>query len=320
MRCTDIDSSEVMAVKRYLAPIGWSFGMLILILDGKTAMEGAAEGLTLCLKTLIPSLFPFFVLSMMLTGALSGGGLLLTGILGGYPVGAGNAARAYRAGQLSRDEAERMLVLCNCAGPSFIFGVVGQVLADLQAAFTLWGIYLLSIAVLWLLFPKRGHIPGCCRPFKLQQALFESLRAMAGVCGWVVLFRVALAMLERWLLWLLPKWAKLFVCGMLELSNGCLSLAAAAPGLRFVLAAGFISFGGICVFLQTASVAEGLSLRYYFPGKIFQSVLCMLLASLLAPGAVHPAVQTMLAAISVFFGYALRKSEKRSGNPTAVIV
>ena len=128
MHGADIDSSEVMAVKRYLASAGWAFAMLVLILDGQTAMAGAAEGLALCMKTLIPSLFPFFLLSAMLTSSLSGGGLLLTGLLGGYPLGAANAARAYRARQLDRAEAERMAVLCNCAGPSFLFGVVGPVL------------------------------------------------------------------------------------------------------------------------------------------------------------------------------------------------
>lgn len=320
MRGWDIHSSEVMAVKRYLAPLGWALAMLVLILDGRTAMAGASAGLELCIRTLIPNLFPFFVLSFMLTSSLSGGALLVTGILGGYPVGAGNVTRAYRAGQLSRDEAERMAVLCNCAGPSFLFGVVGPVLGDLQAAFMLWGIYLLSIAALWLLFPKSDRIRGFSRPVKLQQALSESIRAMAGVCGWVILFRVALAILDRWILWLLPDWGRLCIYGLLELSNGCLSLTAAEPGLRFILTAGFISFGGICVYLQTVSVTDGLSLRYYFPGKLFQTMFCVLLASLLSPGTVQPVVQILLTVLTAVFGWILRKNEKRSGNPAPVIV
>ena len=34
-------------------------GMLVLILDAKTALAGAKEGIQLCLYTVIPSLFPF---------------------------------------------------------------------------------------------------------------------------------------------------------------------------------------------------------------------------------------------------------------------
>lgn len=307
-------------MKRYLAPLGWAMGMLVLILDGKTAMAGAAAGLELCLKTLIPSLFPFFVLSMMLTGSLSGGGLLLTGVLGGYPVGAANAARLHRAGQLSRQEAERMAVLCNCAGPSFLFGVAGPVLGAPGAAVVLWGIYLLSVTVLWLLFPKSGRTPGVTQPIRLQQALTGSIRAMAGVCGWVVLFRVLIAILDRWILWILPDWGRICILGFMELSIGCLSLTEFQAGLRFVLTAGFVGFGGICVFLQTASVAQGLSLRYYFPGKLFQGALCILLASFLTPGALTPWVQFLLAVLAAFMVVILRKSEKRSGNPALVIV
>lgn len=307
-------------MKRYVAPLGWALGMLVLILDGKTAIAGAAEGLALCIGTLIPSLFPFFVLSAMLTGSLSGGGLLLAGILGGYPVGAGNVARAYRAGQISKDDAQRMAVLCNCAGPSFLFGVLGPVLGGIQDSFLLWGVYLCSVLLLWFLFSKNKKTKLNHSPVRLQQALWSSLRAMAGVCGWVLLFRVLLAVLDRWVLWLLPDWGQVVVYGILELSNGCLALTALEPGLRFVLAAGMLGFGGFCVMLQTASVTEGLSLGLYFPGKLFQGAVCMLLSSILRPGVLALPVQAILLSVSVFLGSFLRKSEKRCRNPVPVIV
>ena len=48
-----------------------AIGMMMLILDSKTALQGAANGIELCFRTLIPSLYPFFVLSILLTSALS---------------------------------------------------------------------------------------------------------------------------------------------------------------------------------------------------------------------------------------------------------
>lgn len=307
-------------MKRYVVPALWAMGMLVLILDGQTAVSGASEGLTLCIRTLIPSLFPFFVLSAMLTDSLSGGGLLLAGILGGYPVGAANAARAYRAGKLDKEEARRMVVLCNCAGPSFLFGVLGPVLGSVRDSALLWGVYLLGVLSLWMLFPKSAarEMPRC--PIRLQQAVWASIRAMAGVCGWVILFRVVLAVLDRWVLWLLPDWGRVLIFGILELSNGCLALARLEPGLRFVMAAGMLGFGGLCVMLQTASVTEGISLGLHFPGKIFQGTVCMLLASLLRPGVLPVPVQAALLAMSVCLGFFLRKSEKRCRNPASVIV
>ena len=83
--------------------IASALGMLVLILDAKTALSGAAAGVELCIRTVIPSLFPFFFLSVMLTATLVGralpplrwlGRLLrlpegaeciyITGLLGGY--------------------------------------------------------------------------------------------------------------------------------------------------------------------------------------------------------------------------------------------
>lgn len=316
----DIDSSEVMDLKRYATALGWALGMLVLILDGRTAMAGATQGLQLCMTTLIPSLFPFFVLSAMLTSRLADGGLLLAGVLGGYPLGAGNAARAFRSGYLGKAEAERLAVLSNCAGPSFLFGVLGPVLGGPGRALALWGVYLLSIPVLGMVLPRGGGCRGKSRPLTVQQALTASIRAMAGVCGWVILFRVMLAILDRWVLWLLPDWGRTAVYGLLELSNGCIALDGMAPGPAFVLAAGFLAFGGVCVFLQTASVAPCLSLKLYFPGKCFQAAVSMLLASLVMPGTVGTEAQAAMAGAAALFGFLLRKSEKRYGNCPPVIV
>ena len=44
-----------------LACTAAALGMLVLILDSKTALAGAREGIDLCIRTVIPSLFPFFL-------------------------------------------------------------------------------------------------------------------------------------------------------------------------------------------------------------------------------------------------------------------
>ena len=61
-----------MERRKYLYGIGAAAGMLVLILDGKTALAGARSGIALCLMTVIPTLFPFIVLSVLLSGALLG--------------------------------------------------------------------------------------------------------------------------------------------------------------------------------------------------------------------------------------------------------
>ena len=115
-------------MKRFWTSFLCGIGMIILILDTKTAIAGAYDGISLCIRSVIPSLFPFFVLSGILTGALTGirgrilapigrfcgmprgsESILLTGLLGGYPIGAKSVAESYRNGQIDKNDAKRML-------------------------------------------------------------------------------------------------------------------------------------------------------------------------------------------------------------------
>ena len=44
--------------------------MLVIILDTRTAILSAQSGLQLCIKTVIPSLYPFFILSGIINSSL----------------------------------------------------------------------------------------------------------------------------------------------------------------------------------------------------------------------------------------------------------
>lgn len=275
--------------------------MLALILDSKTALVGASEGVMLCLMTVIPSLFPFFVLSVLLTSSLMGttlaflrplgilcalpkGGesLLAASFLGGYPAGAQAVAESYRAGQLPKQEAERLLAFCNQAGPAFLFGMMSAMFPRPWMTWALWGIQVFSAVLVAQIFPGDRTLTLPSHPGKgasLSAALWSALRAMAAVCGWVVIFRVLLAFCGRWFLWLLPVDVQTALTGLLELSNGCIALGAVTNiRTRFCIAAGILACGGLCVSMQTLSVTTGLSHRRYFQGKALQTVFALALA------------------------------------------
>lgn len=290
-----------MKRNRMSAGIGAAIGMLLLILDSKTVLEGARSGIDLCLKTVIPSLFPFFVLSVLLNGAFSGRefpvlrpigklfgiptgaeSILLSGFLGGYPVGAQSVQRACQTGALSGTEGARILSFCNNAGPAFLFGMAAALFPRAWMAWALWGIQILSAWLVSQVFPTKNRTSVHLKAEEttsLPGAVNISVRVMAGVCGWVVLFRVILTFLNRWIFWLLPATAQVVIAGVLELSNGCCSLISIDNiGLRFLLCGGMLSFGGLCVGMQTFSVAPGLDKKLYFPGKLLQTLFSLLLS------------------------------------------
>ena len=180
------------------------------------------EGLRLSVSVLIPSLFPFFICvnltsALGLTGVLarvfapvmrrmfhvSGAGCtaVLCGAAGGYPSGAQCVAALYREGQLSRAEAEYLLLFCNNAGPAFLFGAVGTVLGiGMTGCLLLWGIHLLSALVIGLVNrPKEA--PNAALPpvqrANASGAVVEAVRSAGQAVLQITMFVAAFSVLAR---------------------------------------------------------------------------------------------------------------------------
>ena len=292
-------------LRHYISIILPACGMMMLILDSQTAMHGAAQGIVLCINSVVPSLFPFFVLSILLTNrVLNSHGqakwesntkqksqqpaktLFIAGLLGGYPTGAQAVMEAFRNGSLPEKNAHRLLGFCSNAGPAFIFGITGRLFSACYIPWLLWLIHILSALIVSVMIPVQtesltGHKHGA--QITLQQAFNKSLYTISSVCGWIILFRVLIAFIDRWFLWLFPIAARPLIFGTLELTNGIILLQEVdSEALRFIYCSILISFGGCCVGMQTASVTRELGTGWYFPGKIMQSTISGILSLLAA--------------------------------------
>lgn len=313
--------------KSVLVGVGAALSMMVLILDSKTAITGAYEGIILCLVTVIPSLFPFLILSGAVTASLSGRknillkplgwlcripagseALLLTGLIGGYPVGAQCVSEAYRNGHLSKTEADRMLGFCNNAGPAFIFGLTGTLFQSRLIPWLLWLIHIASALAVGAVLP--GSDP---RKFSEERnitvnrttSIAQSVRTMGVICGWIVIFRVLIAFCQRWFLWLFPAEIAVLFQGILELSNGCVALTAVREeSIRFILCSTMLAFGGVCVWMQTTSVTAGLSTAWYIPGKLLQAGISCGISSALSL-LLFPGEQSTLSPILICLGSCL---------------
>lgn len=325
-------------------------GMLVLILDSRTAIQGGLDGLRVCFMTVVPSLLPFLVLSILLTSSLSGvqlrllrplgqlcsmpagsEPLLLLGLLGGYPAGAQAVSQAYRAGQLSAPDAKRLLGFCNNAGPSFLFGIAAAAFAQKWMPWALWGIHIVSAVITGILLP--GSALSVARrkegsSVTIPQAVEQAVKIMARICAWIILFRILLAFCDRWFLWLFGCGFKVLFTGTLELANGCLQLhQIPCVGLRFMICSGILSLGGISVAMQTLSVTGSLGFGMYLPGKLIQctaSVMIAYLVQLITCGTDRFQIPTTItlaaAALFVLFLLFVQKRKNNSGNPAKVIV
>lgn len=312
-------------------------GLFILIIDSKTALGGAREGLEICIRVLIPTLFPFIFLSSYLSGkicyfSIPGSSfisrlfripkgaetMLLCGILGGYPVGAMTVDEAVNRGQIDPKDGKRLLCICNQCGPAFIFGMSAVLFDSPLAGWLLMLIQVFSALITAHLIPGSIGTVQQKMPDPLpRQPMAQAIRSTANICGWVIMFKILVTFLQRWTLWLFSAGAKAAIVGFLEMSNGCLLLPdILQPELRFVLCAAFLNFGGLCVTMQAFSLVKYTDKGLYIPGKLLQCAV----ASSLSLALWGKPVLWMPLTFSLILCLILRKNEKRCGNSRTVVV
>ncbi len=309
------------AVCSYLKSAAILLLAFLLIFQTNDAKPAIQEGLRLCASSVLPALFPFFVLSdlWIRSGAAEHAAVLFTpvmeavfhlpgasasalllGSFGGYPVGARTAAQLYRDGILSREAAEQVLLFCNNAGPSFIIGVVGYgVFHSAAAGILLYVIHLLcAMGTGLLLRPKET---GSAHPVRqrnpeafltaCKNAIMEGGKTAVTVCTFILFFSVITSCVSGLLA---PSlFSALAVPGLLEITSGfhALSMAALHPRITFAISSLLLGLGGCCVIMQAVAFTEaaGLSCKKMLIGKGLQGISGAAIAYLLWP--VLPAAQ-----------------------------
>ena len=199
-----------------------------LVIFPSQMVSAAKDGVDMCFNVIIPSLFPFFVLSSLtvelgvaeklgrllaplMRPLFNVGGAcasaLVLGFIGGYPVGAKTVINLYENGECSKTEAERMLSFCNNSGPAFIFGVVGAgIFSSGTIGLILYLAHIAASVCVGLVFRRWGSggitrheasIPRATTPF--PEAFVTSVRSSfmsaLGICGFVIFFTVLIKLL-----------------------------------------------------------------------------------------------------------------------------
>lgn len=278
------------SMKRNLVFYTVAAAFLALVLFAPQTADGAKQGLAVCAATLAPSLFPFFVLSNLLSalgladrlsGALgrgvvrlfrvSAGGAqaFLLGLTGGYPLGAHAVAKLRRDGSISRHEAERLLAFCNNSGPAFILGAVGGVFRSPKAGMLLYAAHVLGAVCTGLVLRGRGnagvprrraHVTPRSFAEAFPAAVSGALSSTFAVCGYVVLFSALLGCLTP--LAQLPPLPRSLLTGFIELGSGIAALRGLPAAPETLAAAAFLlGWGGLSVHAQTLAAVAGTDIK-----------------------------------------------------------
>ena len=264
----------------------FAFVFLILRMPQRAA-QGAAAGVTLCLKTLIPAMLPLLVLSaffqrsalgaaaaklaerpaQLLFGVSgAGAGTVLFSLLGGYPASTQSIQSALQTQTLSWREGKLLQYLFFCPSAAFTVGAVGGTMLKSTVA---GGMLLLSLLLPMPLLSLPLRL--CCRedavppskrmaflpaPEAFLAAVEQGTRTMLHICTLVCLFSVLPELLDAFPL---PYAVRFWALALPEVTSG---VQAATKTQPLPVVAGLLSFGGFCAHAQVLPTLRALRVRY----------------------------------------------------------
>lgn len=205
--------------------------MLLIISNPNRYTSGTVEGLKLFFYKVFPGLFPFMLLTKLLTelGVLfkvtgkfdrvsrkvfgtPGISLyaFLMSIISGYPIGARIICDLYQKGMITEEDARKMSVFCTTSGPIFVIGTIGSFMfKNYTFGVILYVSHILSSIALGILYHlitsrKKVENSSCYTPvieFKKRQNIMaecvtSTINSLFVVGAYITLFYLLTELLE----------------------------------------------------------------------------------------------------------------------------
>lgn len=250
-----------------------------------TVTSGVTEGLKICFYVILPSLFPFMVLSTYIIKSsifefaykiLSPVSralfrqpactvpIIITSMIGGFPVGIKMVGNLLRENAITKNQAQRLCIFCMNGGPAFVITAVGvNMLGSAKAGAIMFASLCLSSLIIGIftrfLGDKNESAEHTQKPdtlVSLSSAVSDALQSVLGICAWVVIFSAITNCLK---ICIEIENVYTAISSFLEVTNGCVMLAGKMP---IPVITAIIGFGGICVHCQVISELKECGVKY----------------------------------------------------------
>ena len=278
-------------------------------------IEHMSAGLMLCAKTIIPSLFPFMIISELIIYSGFGESLgklfkpftktlfgisdisaccVILGAMCGFPIGAKTAISLLDNDHISKKEAQRLISFCNNPSSAFILNVVGVTLYNNKSIgamfYTITLINACIIGIGWNLIygkcanmPRQTHTSSQINIIPIfTTAVSNATKSILTVCSYIVFFSSLMGCIRHCLnLLKLPPQLNTLIYGFVELSGGV--NASSNLGITTVgigITAFIIGWSGLSVHFQIISLCQNRKLKFkgYFISKLIHGILNVILS------------------------------------------
>ena len=290
--------------------------LFIEVLINKTLIfTTISYSLNIWVNTLIPSMFPFFIISDILINyqitsyipknlkkilsklfntseeVIS---IFLLSILSGFPSGARNIRTIYDMNKITTKEATHALTFTHFANLLFVLSTVGILFLNNEkyCYLILFSHYLGNIMV-GILFRKYNptnninYKPNINKSQSFSNALIKAIKSSIDtlllILGTLTCFLILAALIINKLN--INPYLSSIIKGILEMTMGLksISLLIIPDIYKVVISTMFISFGGIAVHMQVISqlVDTDISYQPFFIARIFHSIISGLISFIL---------------------------------------
>ncbi len=276
----------------------------LLLLFSNQIADSTLNGIKISVLSVIPSVFPFFVLADYLSSQASspsspsllskifsipGGseGALICGMICGFPCGIKYAKRLYDGKIITKSDLERIIGLVNNPSLAFVISGVGMgMLKSLKAGIILYISVIFSTFLVSKVFiadiektPKRQYISE--QKFNFVEAIKNAGYASLTVSSYIIFFSAILGIFKE-----LVKSELLcaIAASFLEIGNAASAITSLKikANSAFLLYGFCLGFSGFSVHLQAFEVLpRDISKKKYLIMKLLQGFLCGLIAIIL---------------------------------------
>jgi len=248
---------------------------LLLIFSG-TAMQAASRAAQVFVSGVLPALFPMMVLGRLLPTGGKGERSRFPwlavpfGLASGSPASAQRARLLWDAGAADTHRAQRLLCATGVMSPLFFTGTLAAWTGSPASCAVMLGAHwagALLCACLWS--PRAADMPATQTPtapkqgsVSLPEAISQAAQALLCVCGAMMLFSIAAALLRELLLLVFPAWTQkngrllAVLWALLEIGGGASAVLEAYTEPPFALLCALCSFGGLSIWLQNLLFAR----------------------------------------------------------------
>ncbi len=253
--------------KRYRALIiGIGLSLLFLMFHEKANLCFPTI-LEVCVKSLIPSLFPFMIASELIVKSMSNESkfskyiIFTLGVLFGFPIGASCGSRLFSKGKIGKRDYVRLASCGGIPGIGFFFGTIQEYFGFINTI-AIYMCVLTSAILLFIITPGNSLKEIQQYENEINEPLFsvvssaikKSVERMVIICGYVSFFYALAGIITSFSD---NVFFKILITGLLEFSGGTVECGRIGGGIGFILSAFILAFSGFSVFMQCVTVEIG---------------------------------------------------------------